>query len=155
MTKRKYEKHGNAGTKLYKMWSAMIQRCHNPNNQDYSLYGEKGIKVADEFRESFIAFKEFALEKGYKEGLDIDRISNLGGYTRGNIRFVTHKENCRNKSRHRYIDDGRGNVGTIAEWSEKTGIKQNVLCERIRYAKTLEQLFRPVRPYKRRKNTGS
>lgn len=30
-------------------------------------------------------------------GFDIDRIDNNGHYEKGNIRFVTHKENCNNR----------------------------------------------------------
>ena len=50
-------KHGLAKrTKLYGRWVMMKQRCYNSNNKDYYNYGARGIKVCDEWRNSYLNF---------------------------------------------------------------------------------------------------
>lgn len=35
--------HGYRGTRLYRIWSNMIQRCTNPKNKRFASYGGRGI----------------------------------------------------------------------------------------------------------------
>ncbi len=88
--------HNGHGTKIYWVWACMKQRCLNPDNKKYHRYGKRGISICNEWIE-FKPFKKWALENGYKEGLQIDRIDNNGNYNSSNCRFVTNAENCRNK----------------------------------------------------------
>ena len=37
--------HGQGGTRFYRIWGNMIQRCTNKNRKEYPRYGGKGIKV--------------------------------------------------------------------------------------------------------------
>jgi len=71
-------------------------RCTNPKNKDYGRYGGRGIKC---LFKSGIEFVDYILNELQlnPRGLDIDRINNDGHYERGNIRLVTHKENCNNR----------------------------------------------------------
>ena len=62
--------------KLYDIWHGMIRRCHDPRRKDYPKYGGKGIKVCDEWRESYRNFEAWAMSHGYKEGMTLDRINN-------------------------------------------------------------------------------
>jgi|SRR3972149_5287855 len=89
-------RHGYARTKLYIAWAAMIQRVLNPKNTAYKNYGGRGITVCNEWLE-FIQFRDWALNNGYTEGLQINRINNNGNYEPSNCDFVTAKENSRNQ----------------------------------------------------------
>ena len=89
-------RHGYARTKLYIAWAAMIQRVLNPKNTAYKNYGGRGITVCNEWLK-FIPFRDWALNNGYKEGLEINRIWNDGNYEPSNCDFVTAKENSRNQ----------------------------------------------------------
>ena len=89
-------RHGYARTKLYIAWAAMIQRVLNPKNTVYKNYGGIGITVCNEWLE-FIQFRDWALNNGYTEGLQINRINNNGNYEPSNCDFVTAKENSRNQ----------------------------------------------------------
>lgn len=86
-------KHGGRGTRLYRIYCNMIQRCENPNKYSYRYYGKKGIKISPEWRNDYMAFKEWALANGYQDNLTIDRIDSKGGYNPSNCRWITHSEN--------------------------------------------------------------
>lgn len=91
------EKHGDYGSRLYWVYDGMKQRCNNPNNPAYKNYGGRGITVCTEWSESYIVFREWAVNNGYGPKLEIDRINNDQGYNPTNCRFVTHTENNQNK----------------------------------------------------------
>ena len=88
--------HNQSGTRPYNIWGKMINRCENPNNDSYCWYGAKGIKVCEEWRNSFEAFRDWAFSNGYSEYLTIDRIDGDGNYEPSNCRWVTVEVNTRN-----------------------------------------------------------
>ena len=48
--------HGKCGTRTYKTWEMMVQRCTNINYDSYPDYGGKGVRVCESWLESFEAF---------------------------------------------------------------------------------------------------
>ena len=88
--------HGDSRTSLYKRWTAMIQRCENPNNSAYANYGSRGISVCKEWHDYEI-FKEWSLSNGYENGLSIDRIDNDGNYEPANCRWATSSVQLSNR----------------------------------------------------------
>ena len=93
-------KHGLAprgGSKPYDTWIHIRERCLDPRHRKFSRYGGRGISICDEWRESPVAFCEWALANGWSADLQIDRIDNEGNYEPSNCRFVTHAENQRNR----------------------------------------------------------
>lgn len=90
--------HGDCGTRLYRIWKAMKNRCNNPNNPSYKKwYGIKGVKVCEEWNNNYLPFKEWALSHGYDDNLSIDRIDPYGNYEPSNCRWATATEQARNK----------------------------------------------------------
>jgi len=89
--------HRMSSSRLYKVWENMKSRCDNKNHPFYRYYGSRGITVCDDWNNSFLAFYEWAISHGYGEKLQIDRIDNDKGYNPFNCRFITQKENLRNK----------------------------------------------------------
>jgi hypothetical protein len=134
-------KHKQSRTKLYKVWEEMKQRCNNQNNASYSNYGNRGISVCPEWQDDFQVFYDWAMENGYADGLQIDRINNDGDYEPGNCRWVTKKENLRNKRQSVFIEY-HGQMHTVAEWAKITGIHRNTIANRIRAGKTPEEIFK-------------
>jgi len=90
-------KHGLHRSKIYKVWTSLKQRCHNPNASFFNRYGGRGITYCEDW-DQFQPFYDWAMENGYQEGLTIDRINNDGNYEPSNCRWVTHQENCQNRS---------------------------------------------------------
>ena len=93
--------HHQSGTRLYRIWANIRQRCLNPNIPDYQYYGAKGIKVCDEWKNSFESFMAWALQNGYADGLTIDRIDSSGDYEPKNCRWITQSENVSRANRER------------------------------------------------------
>lgn len=93
-------KHGQDGTKLYKLWTTMKGRCQTPTITGYERYGGRGIKVCDEWQ-SFEPFYEWAMNNGYQEGLSIDRIDNDGNYEPSNCQWLTLEDNSRKMQQER------------------------------------------------------
>lgn len=82
-------------TRLYKIYSQMKQRCYNPNNQHYPVYGAKGIIMCDEWlgKNGFKCFMEWALMNGYENTLTIDRIDPSKGYSPDNCQWLSRSDN--------------------------------------------------------------
>lgn len=88
-------KHGESGTKFYRIWEGMKQRCLNSNFKQAKDYAGRGIKICDEWL-SYENFAKWAKQAGYRSGLTLDRKDNDGNYEPSNCRFVTHAVNSRN-----------------------------------------------------------
>ena len=69
--------HGMVGTRLYRTWKSMRNRCNNANNSVFEYYGGRGISVCEEWA-TFETFQAWALKAGYSDDLTIDRIDNSG-----------------------------------------------------------------------------
>lgn len=76
----------------------MIERCNNANHRKYSNYGGRGITVCQAWLDSPQAFVDWALANGFSPELQIDRIDNNKGYSPDNCRWVTARDNIRNRS---------------------------------------------------------
>ena len=113
MTLSEYQKlqkdvSGRSGrSRLYRIWDNMLGRCYRRSKgKIYERYGGRGIEVCDEWRKDYLAFAAYSLEKGYDDSLEIDRIDNERGYSPDNCRFVSHRENNRNRRNCRMITYG-------------------------------------------------
>lgn len=74
-----------------------MSRCYNSKNNRYNSYGQRGIKVCDEWKNSPQTFIEWAEKSDYREGLTLDRIDVNGNYEPNNCRWATTYEQAYNK----------------------------------------------------------
>lgn len=88
---------GLSHTRLYSIWSHMQQRCENPKHGRFDLYGGRGISICPEWRCSYLAFYQWAMNNGYDDSLSIDRIDTNGNYEPTNCRWATDSEQNRNR----------------------------------------------------------
>lgn len=124
-----YEEH-NTKNRLYRIWADMKRRCKNSDRPNYKNYGGKGIRVCQEWENSFDSFREWALNNGYSDDLSIDRIDNNGNYEPSNCCWVTAKEQANNKRNNLHIEY-KGETRTLAQWCEVFGLERNVVAMRI------------------------
>lgn len=119
-------KHGGEGTRLFDIWTNMRRRCYNMKHHKYLNYGARGIKVCDEWLWGFIPFRNWALANGYNDSLSIDRIDVNDDYKPSNCRWVTAKQQARNRSNTKYVEYN-GERHCRSEWKEILGNNWKVI----------------------------
>ena len=90
---------GRKQSRLYRIWSCMKTRVYNPNRPQYSDYGGKGISVCCEWRNSFEAFRDWAMRNGYRDDLTIDRID---------VEALSGRSETASGYHWKYVDDKKG-----------------------------------------------
>lgn len=133
--------HGMTNTRIFKIWNRMNQRCAKPYISSYKYYGGRGITVCKEWKNDFQKFYEWSLKNGYADNLTIDRIDNNLGYSPENCRWITRKENCRNKRNNRLITF-EGETKTISEWAELYNMPFSRLYGRINKGWDIERALK-------------
>ena len=136
------KKHGlsKKGNKLYKMWLNFRRRCTDKNHEHYYRYGGRGISYAKEWSE-FTVFKDWAMNNGYEESLEIDRIDNDGDYTPENCKFSTRIEQMRNRYNTLYIKDLDGKSKIFIELCECYNVNYKLAHARYKKGWKFERIF--------------
>ncbi len=83
----------------YWVWAAMIQRCTNPNNKQWSDYGARGVSVCREWRQ----FSNFLASMSLRpsDNHTLERVNNDSGYGPGNCIWAPRTTQARNKRAYR------------------------------------------------------
>ena len=137
-------KHNKCYTRIYRIYHGMITRCFNKNAPQYKGYGMQGITVCDKWKNSFEEFYKWSMENGYSDSLTIDRINVFGNYEPSNCRWISKREQQFNKKNTKYITVN-GSTKNAYEWEKITGIKAEIIDNRVRKGKSGNDLFAPVR----------
>jgi hypothetical protein len=130
--------HGKRYTTLYHIWRGIKLRCLNEKNPNYKYYGSRGIKICDEWKDNFQAFYNWSIDNGYNEEklpsgrnkLTIDRIDIDGDYTPSNCRFITYKQQNRNRRNNKRITYNNQTL-TLVEWCEILNLPYDRVQQRI------------------------
>lgn len=100
LTVQRSIKHNKSNERIYRTWINMKQRCYNTQSHNYEEYGGRGIEICKEWMDDnngFINFYSWAVENGYNNTLEIDRINVNGNYEPNNCRWITNLKQQRNK----------------------------------------------------------
>lgn len=123
--------HGLTGTREYRIWSLMKDRCSNSNCPQYSEYGGRGITVC----ERWLRFENFIEDMGFSKPKEtIERVDNNLGYCPSNCKWSTAKEQANNRRSSRIIEFN-GQRKTLMQWAEYTGIHWSTIRSRIERSK--------------------
>lgn len=144
--------HGESKTRLYKIWKGVMKRCYNPNASSFVHYGGRGIFVCEEWRRSFVKFREWAIAAGYTDSLTIDRVDVNGPYSPENCRWATMTEQCNNRTSNHTVTF-KGETHTLKEWETITGVKWGTIWARLQAGWPVERaLTEPVQDKHHRKS---
>lgn len=130
ITTEKNRTHGKSHSRLYGIWRNMKDRCLNPNQTYFEHYGGRGIKICDEWLNSFESFHDWSMNNGYSDELTIDRIENSGNYEPDNCRWITMKKQS-NNTRRNLVYTHNGQTRTLSEWADIKGFSYNKVYQRI------------------------
>ena len=123
--------HGGCGSRIYKIWMSMNHRCSPTcGERNYKDYYGRGIRVCDQWKASFTAFRDWSISVGYSDGLSIDRINPNGNYEPDNCRFIPLEKQQLNK-RNNVVITFQGKNQTAAEWGRELGINPKLIRLRI------------------------
>ena len=101
-------KDGRSRHKLYSTYMSMVGRCYRISASHYEHYGERGIRVCDEWLGES-GFWNFVKDMGDRpDGLSLDRINNDGNYEPSNCRWATNQQQKANRR---------------MQWNNKSGFK--------------------------------
>lgn len=131
-------RHNKTDTKLYKVWLSMKQRCYNKRDKAYKNYGQRGIKMCDEWKDNFQVFYDWCMANGYKKGLTIDRIDNDKYYEPNNCRLVDRKTQQRNRRSCIYYKIN-GEKHCLMEWCEILGLNYSTVNGRLHHNWSIER----------------
>lgn len=116
--------------KEYKTWARMISRCHDESDQRYPWYGGRGIAVCPEWREDFDRFLE-DMGPAPTPTHTIERKDNDAGYSKGNCKWATWKEQAQNRRTTINIVHA-GRTLSMAAWAELKKMDRRILFKRLK-----------------------
>lgn len=147
-----FSANNHSKERLYTTWHDMLRRCFVPKCKSYPNYGGRGITVCNEWRNDYMAFKNWAMQNGYTDSLTIDRIDSDGNYEPSNCRWVTMKVQ-ENNTRKNWFIECNGISHTVAEWADILGIPYTALRSRLKRGWSLEKAF--SKPVQQRINSNA
>lgn len=136
---RKARIHGearqNKRTPEWIVWWGMISRCKYPTHISYKHYGAQGIRVCNRWLGQR-GYDNFLQDVGRRPSPQhtIDRINSTKNYCPSNVRWVHQNQQYRNK-KNTLVVQFNGEVKSLVEWSQITGIPWTRLRYRIYYAR--------------------
>lgn len=122
--------HRLSKTPLYTIFHSMKGRCYNTNSASYKNYGGRGIKICEEWLNNFELFYHWAINNGWRKGLEIDRINVNGNYCPNNCRFVPRILNARNTTKNKPITYN-GQTKCLSDWCHLLNMNYSTMYSRI------------------------
>jgi hypothetical protein len=121
--------HSMSGTRTYRIFQSMMDRCYNKNNKKYEDYGGRGIGVCKRWT-GHNGFINFITDMGEcPDNLTIERQNNNADYSVENCRWANRTDQNNNKRDSKWwFVDGIRYVSSV-EASKAT----NIPARTIRY----------------------
>lgn len=116
--------------KVFSAWAQMKSRCTNPNDNNFSNYGERGIKFCARWDKFVYFLKDLGLPPTLSHSLG--RINNDGNYKPSNCRWETDEQQSRNKRDNLFVTI-KGQKKCLEEWANIIGISATALKSRLDY----------------------
>lgn len=143
-------RHGAARTgkfdPAYRSWRNMLTRARNPNIKGAHRYVLRGIGVCPEWdpRLTKNAFENFLAYVGPRPSDKhvLDRLDPDHGYQPGNVRWVHSSETREILPRSRLVVY-KGQRMTVAEAARQSGLKRQMITDRLRAGWKLDDVFKP------------
>lgn len=128
------QKHSMSGTPEYMAWRGAKERCLNPNNPKFPLYGARGITMSDAWVNDFRAFIE-DMGRRPSNNHSLERKNSNGNYCKENCVWATSLEQNNNLRSNTFVEVS-GEIMTAANASRRTGIPyKRVLKIAVRFRK--------------------
>lgn len=152
--KKELKEYKNLTHNLHNCFLRIKNRCYNPNSKQYKYYGQKGIKICNEWLEDSNKFVDWAIKNGYKSEttkkgynkITIDRIDTTKDYCPENCRCVDVFVQANNKTTNIFYEY-MGKKQTLAQWCRELELNYKYIHFLI---KTKNKTFEQAINYKKR-----
>ena len=126
--RERFTTHGMRRSRIYSIWTNMINRCENHKVKSYKDYGARGITVCERWHK----FADFFADMGEPPTSQhsIDRLDNNQGYYKENCRWATKQEQANNTRRSRIIEFN-GHKKTLSQWAKSLNINTESMRLRL------------------------
>lgn len=133
---------------LTSSYNTMIQRCYNPNNEQYKDYGGRGIKVCSRWlpkQAEAKGFWNFTEDMGKRPSQrhSLDRIDNNKNYMPSNCKWSTPEEQARNR-RNNILITYNGVTRVAKDWSKELNIPMSTIVWRYHNNLPVELILSPI-----------
>lgn len=144
----KVSRHGDYKTSEYCIWSAMSQRCSNPNAPEYRNYGARGILVCDRWnpKKTDSAYLNFLEDMGRRPGkmFSLERKNNNEGYNPGNCEWADKKAQRLNQRTRVIMISRNGKTQCALDWARECGFRVGRLYQPIRRGANPETILERI-----------
>lgn len=139
--KKIFTTHGLTKSPEWASWKSMKARCCNKNSKAFKNYGGRGIKICDEWINSF---ENFYKDMGPRpKNHSLDRINNDGDYCKQNCKWSTYNEQQNNKRQNHNIEYN-GLVKNISMWAKYYNVPRGLISGRIVRKWPVEKIFQDL-----------
>ncbi len=140
--------HNCSKTPEYTVWRGMLDRCRSTLDKNRKYYLNRGITVCERWK----SFTNFIADLGPRPTPlhQLERVDNNKGYEPDNCKWVTIKENARNRSNVIKVEF-EGSMVAVADLAEKFNIKKQTIRNRLSRGLNIYQaLSLPIVDYSNR-----
>lgn len=150
--------HGLSKHPLYRIYHDIIKRCENKKCKVYNLYGGRGVRMCDEWRNDFMSFFSWAIDNKWDVGLEIDKDiipKKLGIpsliYSPEMCSVVNHEENMNAFSNNINIEYN-GVSKTIKQWANEYKVDYKLVWGRLKKGWNIhDALSLPIQKLRRKR----
>jgi hypothetical protein len=117
---------------LYQTWDGIKKRCYQKNATGYKNYGQRGIKMCKEWKESFWNFVKDMGEKPF-EASSIERLDNNKDYCKANCVWASAKKQSENRRNNIFISY-ENKVYTLYSICKMLNLKHSTIYWRLKHS---------------------
>lgn len=125
-------------SKEYQTWAGMRQRCNNPNDNKYHIYGARGISICERWN----SYPNFLQDMGMAPSKQhsIDRIDTNGHYEPNNCRWAMAKQQANNLRTTRFFE-ADGIRDTLSGWCDRFKVERHMIENGLRRGKSFQEIY--------------
>ena len=136
--------HGDSGSKEYRAWCHMHDRCYNPNTHNYNRYGGRGIKVCERWSGDD-GYQHFLEDMGRapKSAYSVERVDRNGDYCKENCHWDNTVTQGNNTCRNVFVEY-RGSQMTVSAIARELSVNRRHLAKLLKTGLSLEEALTRV-----------
>ena len=121
--------HGKTGSREYRIWTNMKERCNRPSCDSFKYYGARGISVC----KRWMKFHNFYEDMGdCPTGMSIERMNSNDNYRPENCKWATSSEQAITKRNAKLIEHN-GEILTVCQLARRLGIHHSTFIDALKH----------------------